>query len=85
MYFVYNDSRAFLCFARAEKSNAFQLRKLLRDNSVIFVKLYSTSFLSFFLNIYKNILLSLKYILIESMFGKKIALMTFELHNNTHF
>ena len=30
------------------------LRKLLRDNSVISVKLYSTSFLSFFLNIYKK-------------------------------
>ena len=49
----------------------FSLRNLLRDDSVISVKLYSKSFLSFLSNyLQKNILPTLKYIKIESMFGK---------------
>ena len=50
----------------------FTLRKLLRDDLVISVKLYSTSFVSFVLIILKKYILpTFKYILIGSMFGKK--------------
>ena len=45
------------------------LRKFLRIDLVISVNLYKISFLSLVLNIYKNILSSLKHILIRSIFG----------------
>ena len=55
-----------------EKSQNIPLRKLLRDDSVISVKLYSTSFFSIFSNyLQTKDLPTLRYILIESIFGKK--------------
>ena len=54
-----------------DSDNTETLRKLLCDDSVISVKMYSTSFFSFFSNyLQKNILPTLKYILNGSMFGK---------------
>ena len=45
------------------------LRKFLRDVLVISVKLYSTSFMRFFSNyLHKNILTTLKYVVIGSVF-----------------
>ena len=61
------------------------LRKFLRDDSVISVKLCSSSFLSFFSYYLQN-----KFYLLEIYINlinvlKNLGLMTFELHNNTHY
>ena len=48
---------------------SYTLRKLPRDDSVISVKLYSTSFYLAFSNYLQKYFTYLKYILIESMFG----------------
>ena len=65
-------SHFYLKIARFyDRTYRYTLRKLFRDDSVISVKLYSTSFLSFFLIIYKKYFTYFKIILIESMFGKK--------------
>ena len=61
------------------------LRKLLRDGSVISKKLYSPSIFSSFLILYKYILPTIKYILIGSMFGKKLLLIPLELHDYIHY
>ena len=45
------------------------LRKLLRNDSVISVKLHLTSFLAYFLLFTKNDLFTIKYILNGSIFG----------------
>ena len=60
-----------LCFTRPRYQVSVSLRKILREDSVISVKLYSTSFFELFSNYLKKIILSsLRYILIESIVGK---------------
>ena len=82
----------YFCFTEENtliKGQNFQpfksLRKLLRDDSVISVKLYSTSFLRFFLIIYKKYFTYFKKYIDSINVWKKIALMTFELHDNMHY
>ena len=69
-----NTSLYTILSKSSDRTSKTALRKLLRIDSVISVNLYLISFLSLFLNIYKNILAILKHILRRSIFGKSYYL-----------